>query len=286
MSFGQKPMFFQTSQPTVVPSIETHKSTLVFLHPRGTLASTFSISFLSIPLPNSLSLAQSLPNTKFVFPQAPYLPATAATGQNTAPVSEWFYLYSIASPSLHPEMQKEGLRSTVLMLRGLIKEEAKKTGLKNVVLGGFSQGCAAALVALLCWEGEPLGGFVGLSGWLPAAGVIEDMNAESNTKKVGDNGSKRTNPMVRIQKYFGLEPDGAASDPSALPNALHTPMFLGHGYYDAVISVDLGWRTSRILKDLGLRVRWKDYLGQRHEVGKEELQDVVAFLQGCLPPDG
>lgn len=40
-------------------------------------------------------------------------------------------------------------------------------GAENVILGGLSQGCAAALVATLLWNGEPLAAVFGMCGWLP-----------------------------------------------------------------------------------------------------------------------
>lgn len=47
-----------------------------------------------------------------------------------------------------------------------------------MVLGGLSQGCAAALVADLMWRGEALGAVVGLCGWLPLAGRLMEVMEE------------------------------------------------------------------------------------------------------------
>ncbi|KAL4875871.1 hypothetical protein BJY04DRAFT_223616 [Aspergillus karnatakaensis] len=83
-------------------------------------------------------------------------------------------------PTVKPELQTEGLRSTSRFLWNLVAAEAKilddigvpsiNGGYDHVIIGGMGQGCAASIIALLSGrDGEQvcLGGFVGLSGWLP-----------------------------------------------------------------------------------------------------------------------
>lgn len=57
-----------------------------------------------------------------------------------------------------------GLKETSLMLHRLLEREVRELGAQNVVLGGLSQGCAAALVA-----GRDVGGGSGVL-WVVAAG--------------------------------------------------------------------------------------------------------------------
>lgn len=76
------------------------------------------------------------------------------------------------------------------MLHRLLEREVQEVGEKNVVLGGLSQGCAAALVAGLLWRGEALGAVVGLCGWLPLAGklmeVLEKRSWDGDDEGDGD----------------------------------------------------------------------------------------------------
>lgn len=51
-------------------------------------------------------------------------------------------------------------------ISSIIHEESEFVPLKNIILGGISQGCATAIFTLLS-SGLSLGGFVGLSSWLP-----------------------------------------------------------------------------------------------------------------------
>lgn len=69
------------------------------------------------------------------------------------------------------ELQEPGLRETTAYLHGLLRAEIAVPGggAADVVLGRLSQGCAAARVALLLWEGKRPGAFVGMCGWLPVA---------------------------------------------------------------------------------------------------------------------
>jgi hypothetical protein len=55
---------------------------------------------------------------------------------------------------------------------------------KNVVLWGLSQGCAASLVALLTWDGEPFGAVVGMCGWLPFRKHLEEIASNERAQKV------------------------------------------------------------------------------------------------------
>lgn len=47
-------------------------------------------------------------------------------------------------------------------------------GVARVVIGGLSQGCAAALHVLLNFGGQaPMAGFIGVSRWLPFAEILD-----------------------------------------------------------------------------------------------------------------
>lgn len=76
------------------------------------------------------------------------------------------------------------------MLHRLLEREVRVVGGEHVVLGGLSQGCAAALVAGLLWRGEALGAVVGLCGWLPLAGrlmeVLEERSGDGDDDGDGD----------------------------------------------------------------------------------------------------
>lgn len=62
-------------------------------------------------------------------------------------------------------------RQTFILLHG---RGSNGQSFGSDVLGGLSQGCAAALVATLLWEGGRLGALVGMCGWLPYAARMSE----------------------------------------------------------------------------------------------------------------
>jgi phospholipase/carboxylesterase len=89
----------------------------------------------------------------------------------------------------------------------------------RIVLAGFSQGCAMALMTGVRHK-ERLAGLVGMSGYLPLA---------------------RTT-------------DSERSDANAL-----TPIFMAHGQHDDVVDMARGTASRDALRALGYEVEWHDY---------------------------
>jgi phospholipase/carboxylesterase len=89
----------------------------------------------------------------------------------------------------------------------------------RIVLAGFSQGCATALLTGLR-HAERLAGIVGLSGYLPLA-------------------------------------DRTAVERSAVNQG--TPIFLAHGRFDPMIALPRAVATRDALRGLGYAVHWHEY---------------------------
>jgi len=163
-------------------------------------------------------------------------------------------MWSVENPSELEELQKEGLEESVSQIMDAVREEAEIVPLERIVLGGISQGCATAIVALLS-SGLRLGGFVGLCSWLPIR--------ESILKN-----ARRTDLTVEEKEM------------------LRTPVFLGHSVDDEVVPIRNGEGLRDGLRELGMDVTWEEY-----EAGAEMphwlnepkgVDDVVSFLNGCL----
>lgn len=181
-----------------------HTHTIILLHGRGSNSERFGHVFLE-----TTALAQRLPTVKFVFPTARKRRSTVL---KRIPIHQWFDNYSLEDPNTRTELQVEGLEETGCFLRELVDEEVRLLreghandandasavgdGYGRVVIGGVSQGCAAAVFCLLGGfsslskeedggdDGEtrqsPLGGFIGMSGWLPFEREIAGLlNGES-----------------------------------------------------------------------------------------------------------
>jgi hypothetical protein len=86
---------------------------------------------------------------------------------NRSLTHQWFSNWKLDPPAEEREqLQVPRLQETTKYLHTLIKRQIELVpgGSCSVVLGGLSQGCAAALVAALLWEGDDLGAMVGMCG--------------------------------------------------------------------------------------------------------------------------
>lgn len=202
------------------------------------------------------------------------------------------------------------------MLHRLLEREVREVGGEHVVLGGLSQGCAAALVAGLLWRGEALGAVVGLCGWLPLAGRLmevlevrsgdgddvdgdgisfggegEDYNddrvAGENTEQKGGTIDVDT-PALRAIKFLEDEldfpphlPPPQSSTSSSHPTLClqQTPVFLAHGSLDKKIPIDVGIQGRDCLRALGTRTEWMEEEGQGHWYSGKMLERLIRFLE-------
>lgn len=182
-------------------------ATVVVLHGLGADGNDF------VPITRELDLARAGP-VRFVFPHAPVIPVTINNGYR---MRAWYDILGMDRGSREDEA---GLRKSMAAVEQLLQRE-KERGMPadRIILAGFSQGCAMALMTGLRHK-ERLAGIVGMSGYLPLA---------------------RTTQAER-------------SDANAL-----TPIFMGHGQQDNVVDIARGEASRDALRALGYQVEWHDY---------------------------
>lgn len=170
-----------------------------------------------------------------------------------------------------------------------------------------------ALIVLLSLR-FPVGGFVGMSGWMPFRHDIEDLasstdddekafedddvvfgsgdddNSESGTaatpQKEDEQQQQRQgmrDPVVKVLEYvtdmLSIE-SGPAILHSRADTAISTPVFLGHGGADDKIRPALGEEACRAMRAIGFDVTWKLYNDQGHWYKvPDEIDDVVEFIR-------
>ncbi|KAI8622724.1 Phospholipase/carboxylesterase/thioesterase [Chytriomyces sp. MP71] len=218
----------------VVNATKKHSATVIFLHGLGDSGHGWSDV--------GRMLAPMFPHVKFVFPNAPTIPITLNGGYR---MPGWYDIVS-----LDPNTRKEdesGMLKTVEYVRSLIDQEVSE-GIKSkrIVLGGFSQGSAMALLTSLKTDVK-LGGIVGLSGYLPMVDKTE------------------TEGFVNSANQW-------------------TPYFMGHGDSDEVVAFQWGRKSADKLKELGRQVTFKTYKGMGHSSCQQEMGDLAKFLGETLPP--
>ncbi len=152
--------------------------------------------------------------------------------------------YDILGTDLARREDEPGLRAGIAQVQALLDHEAARgIAPERTVLMGFSQGCAMTLLTGLRAP-QRLAGLVGLSGYLPLAATT-------------------------------------AAERSAANRA--TPVFLAHGRFDPMVTLQRGEATRDALQALGQPLQWHTY-PMEHSVCAEEIADLNAWLLQVLAP--
>ena len=56
------------------------------------------------------------------------------------------------------------------------------------------------------------------------------------------------------------------------------PIFMAHGSFDSIITLDTCLVSRRLLEDLDYRIEWHEY-PMPHSVCSEEIEDIARFLK-------
>jgi len=182
-------------------------ATILILHGLGADGNDF------VPIARELRLDAVGP-VRFVFPHAPVQPVTINNGYR---MRAW---YDVLGFDADAPQDEDGLRRSQSLVEALIARERQR-GIPagRIVLAGFSQGCAMALLTGLRYP-ERLAGIAGLSGYLPLAGTT----------------AQERHPANRA-----------------------TPVFLAHGTGDEIVALERGEASREALGALGYAVEWHDY---------------------------
>ena len=135
-----------------------------------------------------------------------------------------------------------GIAASAAAIEALIEQEkARGVPASNIVLAGFSQGGAMSLHLGLRYA-ETLAGVMALSTWLPLYEKVAAEASEANRA---------------------------------------TPVFMGHGSFDPMVSCKFGEYSRDFLKQSGYTVDWYAYPMQ-HQVCLEEIADIGRWLTKVL----
>jgi len=184
------------------------RAAVIVLHGLGADGNDF------VPVAHELELAAVGP-VRYVFPHAPTRPVTINGGYV---MRAWYDIFGLDSSLLRED--ERGLRESQALVEALIaREKARGIAAERIVLAGFSQGCAMALMTGLR-HGERLAGLVGLSGYLPLAAKTDAERHDANRG---------------------------------------TPIFLAHGTLDPVIPITRARQSRDALVAMGHTVEWHEY---------------------------
>ncbi|KAF2823998.1 phospholipase/carboxylesterase family protein-like protein [Ophiobolus disseminans] len=233
-----------TTTTHVVPPTSTHSHTIIFLHGRGSSASTFCSEIFESQDSSGAFFVDIFPSVKWVFPCAPKLCAEV----NGEEMHQWFDILSVQRPWEGDEGQKESLKSSAAQILNVIGEESGGIGAENVILAGISQGCATAVYAILA-KGARVGGFFGLCGWMPLFADIQD--------------AMRNEMKTRI--------------------ACEMPVLLQHCMDDEVVPFENGKGLCNRMRAMGIQVKWEVYPEGGHWLNEPEGMDgLVTFVREIM----
>jgi phospholipase/carboxylesterase len=195
------------NRPIEIETGANPQASLIVLHGLGASGDDF------VPVCEQLDLRPVGP-VRHVLPHAPMRPVTINNG---FVMPAWYDILALGGPSTEDEA---GLRASQALVEQLIAHEvARGVSPSRIVLAGFSQGCAMALLTGLR-HGQTLAGIVGLSGYLPLAGKTSGERSAANQG---------------------------------------TPIFLAHGRFDPMIELSRATATRDALRALGYTVQWHEY---------------------------
>lgn len=137
---------------------------------------------------------------------------------------------------------ESGIRLSQEYINSLINIEINRgVPAERIVLAGFSQGGAIALHTALRYP-QRLGGVLALSTYLPLKSKLADEAHSAN---------------------------------------MDVPIFVAHGIFDEVISMDTCQSSLDLLQSRQFSVTWRTY-NMAHSVCAEEIADIRDFLQQVL----
>lgn len=151
--------------------------------------------------------------------------------------------YDIFGLQSDSAQDSHGIRAMQTEHDALIAAElARGRSSQQIVLAGFSQGGAMCLHTATRYP-QPLGGVFALSTYLPLADTLDDELHAANRQ---------------------------------------LPIWMAHGRYDSIITLETAQRSCDRLREVGLPVSWQVY-DMPHSVCEEELNDIRRTLLTWLP---
>ncbi|MEI2635286.1 MAG: alpha/beta fold hydrolase [Methylotenera sp.] len=150
--------------------------------------------------------------------------------------------YDVFGFSVGSREDETGIRESQAYIESLIQREIDRgIPAKRIVLAGFSQGGAIALHTALRHQ-QPLAGILALSTYMPLKANLAKEKTKANQ---------------------------------------HIPIFMAHGTYDNVISLDTCRISFDVLQAQHYTINWHEY-PMAHSVSQQEIEDLREFLRTAL----
>jgi lysophospholipase-2 len=189
-------MLSRTASAAMSTTSSSKRGALIFLHGLGDTPAGWSELEYSLP-----EMKPRLKNIEYVFPHAPTIPLSINGG---ARMPGWFDLYDWPI-GVGSKDDKRGLMNGVQQ----IEQEVAKLKIlgipaSKIVVAGFSQGGAVALLSAYRNTGEPFAGCAGLSAWLVLPGELQVPETAQKTPLYWGHG-RLDDKVLFPQQKFGVD---------------------------------------------------------------------------------
>jgi lysophospholipase-2 len=227
------PLFFRLEHKTTIylpRNSREHTHTVILLHDRGYTPEEYGLELFETKASDGCNLAQIFPNVKWILPT---FAVRRSQKDSDMEMKKWFDMWRVEDSRDREQMQRTGLRESVTFIRQLVEKELElvpSVPAENIVLGGVGQGGATAMHALFA-IGLRLGGFIGLSSWMPLIEELHGVVAHIMNKE-------RTATSLLLEDIWALAlPSSGAWDEKTkitihVESASRTPFFLAHSNND------------------------------------------------------
>jgi predicted esterase len=227
-------------------------SMVIFLHGLGDMGKSWAPFFESM----TWEFDQDTPkdNILFVFPNAEKRSVTLNMGLR---MPAWYDLYSLQDPSdiskvvngKEFEEDQNGLNISSAQILDLVLHLEKEYNIPRhkIILGGFSQGGALSLYAVLRHQSlAGIGGLIILSSYLPCSVHWISMSEKN---------------------------------PLSLP-----PTIMGHGSADPIVAHDWGFQSYQVLQKISNNssIQFNSYPGMGHSSCTKEQTHIQRFIQNIV----
>jgi lysophospholipase-2 len=250
------------------------------------------------------SIQTLLPTFKVIFPTGRPRPTTVFNGKIT---NAWFDIHTFSDRTVGESSSIEGLHESILYLSQLIKEEVEELERAEkedgegrekgkVIIGGFSQGSAMAMILLLSGEldrigveRERIGGWVGISGWLPfRLQIISSITPPTSIPPSPSLVQKRTEVRTYIRTLLSLP--AFNPEPRLEAQEQQQKIWLGHGGLDAKVRTEWGEQMRCLLgggegegeRGLGYDVKGRVYEGVEHWWCEQEVRELCWWIKSTV----
>ena len=297
--------------PHIFHPIGRHTHTAIALHNHASDGLGYATRLFEGKLSSGMSLRGLFPSWKWIFPSSPIRYVVYPQER----MRQWFLHTSLPYPNDQHSLQlhRQELTTSIKFIQGIIERESGAIGgSKQIVLLGFGQGCATALLTLLASQLE-LGACIGLSGWLPCPQVVattqengagpgsrlaslatlfQDLyrveRITTPERDVENHHERRDELSVAAQAAHEstLQLSHQASSNHGEPESVttgalfDTPIFVGHAYGDHYIPIYYGQLNEWAFVKLGFNVTYIEYEQGGHTAFLETrgLDDLATFI--------